>query len=45
MPEASNVYRKLEVNIGSTPSGSHVFAPNILYKHTNPLGLGNAMSN
>lgn len=39
MPEASNVYRKIDVGMGSTPSGSHVLSLNIFYKHTNPLGL------
>ena len=39
MPEASNVYRKIEEEMGSTPSGSYVLASNIFYKHTNPLGL------
>jgi hypothetical protein len=38
-PEASNVYRKIEGGMGSTPSGSYVFHLNIFYKHTNPLGL------
>ena len=39
MTEASNVYRKTDLGIGSTPLGSNIFHPNIFYKHTNPLGL------
>ncbi len=39
MPEALDAYRKIEVGIGSTPLESYVFASNIFYKHTNPLGL------
>ena len=44
MPEASNVYRKTNLDIGSTPPGSNVFHPNIFYKHTNPLGLSDFTS-
>lgn len=39
MPEASNIYRKIDVGMGSTLKGSNVLASNIFYKHTNPLGL------
>lgn len=39
MPEASNVYRKIDVGMGSTPSGSYILVPNIFYKHINPLGF------
>ena len=39
MPEASNVYRKIDFGIGSTLSGSNVFLTNTFYKHTNPPGL------
>ena len=39
MPEASNVYRKTDWGVGSTPPGSHVSDLNIFYKHANPPGL------
>jgi hypothetical protein len=38
-PEASNVFRKTNRSISSTPSGSYDFVPNIFYKHTNPPDL------
>lgn len=39
MSEASNVYRKIDVGMVSTLSGSNVLVSIIFYKLTNPLGL------
>jgi len=38
MPEASNVYRKANVGMGSTPQGANILDRNIFYKYVNPLG-------
>ena len=45
MPEASNVYRKMDVGMGSTPPGSHVFAFKYFLQTFKPAGFNKTINN
>ena len=44
MPEASNVYRKMDVGMGSTPPGSHVFAFKYFLQTFKPAGFNKTIN-